>query len=122
MKVQLRLRLWFHKTRYRKGGSLTVALVREAAKSAAILTKAHGKPIGAPGGVCHPQGRSKAEDGEAVDRSREAWPTPSVRCRPRPCNSSDANDTAANQVSSLGLCGFPLQIDERLASEPCRRD
>jgi hypothetical protein len=55
-------------------GSLTVALVREAADPAAILTKAHGKPIAAPGAVCHPKGRSKAEDGAAVDRSRQAWP------------------------------------------------
>ena len=43
-------------------------------EKAAFLTKAHGKPKAAPGAVCHPKGRSKAEDGAAVDRSRQAWP------------------------------------------------
>ena len=43
-------------------------------KKAAFLTKAHGKPIATPGVICHPKGRSKAEDGAAVDRSRSRPP------------------------------------------------
>ena len=69
--------------------SLTVALVREAAEPAAILTKAHGKPKAAPGVICHPKGRSKAEDGAAVDRSRQAWPQPFRRGGSRAVATSD---------------------------------